>query len=677
MKIPFFRTIRFKLIASFLVSVICIVVLGVASYRTASSSMIKNYKNSSQQTVEMMQQYLELIISSEKNEYKQYLKDEQFTKYVGNVESAEAHLSTKAKLEGEVQGKKALDDKLSGIYFFRDDNDGIYCSQGDIPEDAYSAYVGTPQGAEVAGNDYDWLIYGQNPQTDEALGIATENYAFRIARKVQDSDTVLVLDIDSKFILNAMQSLDPGKGGYVAIITSDGKEFYSDQEIDSSVIRFYGKDFYVKACEAEEQSGNNTVYIDGKEYLFVYSKLPAGGLMAAALIPADTLLKQTNDIKILSIILTVLASIISIILGSINSNSISNNINYILDKLQKVSKGDLTIKVHSKSKDEFILLCDGLNHTVAHVKHLIQKVNDVSLQLNDAASYVTNTAGTFMETSSDIQNAVSEIEIGVNRLDSGSEDCLNQMDSLSGKIQDVGTNAEEIERLTSVVSGTINSGINSVQGLTDSAQSTSDITREVISEIGQLEEKTTLINKIISAINNIAEETSLLSVNASIEAARAGEAGKGFAIVAEQIMQLSNQCLDSAAQIGEIVAQIDKQTNAVVNTAMRAEEIVFSQNGAVESTTDAFRQIEKQVESLLLALNTISNNVMDMSTSRTETLDAISGISAVSSETAACSTSVYEAAGTQMESVTQLNEAAHQLGERADELVDILGSFTV
>ena len=479
MKIPFFRTIRFKLISSFLVSVICIVVLGVASYRTASSSMIKNYKNSSQQTVEMMQQYLDLIISSEKNEYKQYLKDEQFTKYVGNVESLEAHLSTKAKVEGELQGKKALDDKLSAIYLLMDGKDGIYCTQDSISENAYSAYVATPQGAEVAGNDYDWLIYGQNKQADEALGISTNNYAFRIMRKIPTANAVMVLDIDSKFILNAMQSLDPGKGGYVALITSDGKEFYSDQELDSSVIRFFGKDFYAKACESEEQSGNSTAYIDGKEYLFVYSKLPTGGLMAAALIPADTLLKQTNDIKILSIILTLLASAISIILGSMNSNSISKNINYILDKLQKVSRGDLTIKVHSKSKDEFILLCDGLNHTVAHVKHLIQKVNDVSLQLNDAASYVTDAAGTFMETSSDIKNAVSEIEIGVNRLDSGSEDCMNQMDSLSGKIQDVSTNAEEIERLTTTVNGTINSGINSVQGLMDSAQSTSDITKAV------------------------------------------------------------------------------------------------------------------------------------------------------------------------------------------------------
>ena len=200
MKIPFFRTIRFKLISSFLVSVICIVVLGVASYRTASSSMIKNYKNSSQQTVEMMQQYLDLIISSEKNEYKQYLKDEQFTKYVGNVESLEAHLSTKAKVEGELQGKKALDDKLSAIYLLMDGKDGIYCTQDSISENAYSAYVATPQGAEVAGNDYDWLIYGQNKQADEALGITTSNYAFRIMRKIPTANAVMALDIDSKFI---------------------------------------------------------------------------------------------------------------------------------------------------------------------------------------------------------------------------------------------------------------------------------------------------------------------------------------------------------------------------------------------------------------------------------------------------------------------------------------------
>lgn len=677
MKIPFYKTIRFKMTMSFLVPVICIIILGMTSYRTASSSMIQNYKGSAQQTIEMMQQYVSLVIASEKNEYKEYLRDDELAKYIHGLESAEQHGMTQMKYEKDLRNKKALDEKLSAIYFLMDEGDGVYCTSDSLPENGYSAYAETAQGEQAVQNDYDWMIYGQNPKTDEALGITTENYAFRIVRKMTDVNTVLMLDVDSKFILKAMQSLDPGKGGYVAIVTSDGREFYSNQEIDVDVLRFYGKDFYAAACESEEQSGNNIVYIDGKEYLFVYSKMESGGAMAAALIPAETLLQQTNGIKGLSLVLTVLAAIISIILGYINSSSISNNIQYILDKLQKVSKGDLTIKLHSKTKDEFVLLCEGLNHTVAHVKHLIQKVNDVSQKLNDSASDVTSAAGTFLETSNDIQHAVSEIEIGVNKLDSGSEDCLMQMDSLSGKIQDVSKNTIEIENLTTSVGGTINSGINYVQELTETARSTSDVTESVIREIGQLEEKTASINKIISAINNIAEETNLLSVNASIEAARAGDAGKGFAIVAEQIMQLSNQCLESASQIAGIVEQIDQQTKAVVATAMQAEEIVSQQNDVVEDTKDAFRRIEHQVGSLTSALRTIATHMTDMNASRTETLDAISGISAVSSETAACSTSVYEAAGTQLDSVTKLNQASVQLGEKADELVEILGSFTV
>ena len=56
----------------------------------------------------------------------------------------------------------------------------------------------------------------------------------------------------------------------------------------------------------------------------------------------------------------------------------------------------------------------------------------------------------------------------------------------------------------------------------------------------------------------------------------------------------------------------------------------------------------------------------------------ISAINNIAEETSLLSVNAsIEAAGTQMDSVTQLNQVAHQLGERANELVDILGSFTV
>ena len=81
---------------------------------------------------------------------------------------------------------------------------------------------------------------------------------------------------------------------------------------------------------------------------------------------------------------------------------------------------------------------------VDHVKSLIRDVNAVSEEVGAAAVHVAQTSGTFMATSQDIQNAVLEIESGVNKLDTGSDNCLNQMYSLSSKINNVSSNADEI-----------------------------------------------------------------------------------------------------------------------------------------------------------------------------------------------------------------------------------------
>ena len=49
--VGFFRSIQFKLIASFLVPVICIVILGVVSYQKASSAVTRSYTSSVEQTM--------------------------------------------------------------------------------------------------------------------------------------------------------------------------------------------------------------------------------------------------------------------------------------------------------------------------------------------------------------------------------------------------------------------------------------------------------------------------------------------------------------------------------------------------------------------------------------------------------------------------------------------------
>jgi methyl-accepting chemotaxis protein len=220
-------------------------------------------------------------------------------------------------------------------------------------------------------------------------------------------------------------------------------------------------------------------------------------------------------------------------------------------------------------------------------------------------------------------------------------------------------------------------GITSVQGLTESAQSTTAITQSVIAAIEELEEQSNSIHKIVQDINEIAEQTNLLSLNATIEAAHAGDAGRGFAVVAEEIRKLSDQCQSSAGKISDMITEIIGKTRGVVDIARQAEDVIGSQTDAVENTTNSFKMIDQQVESLLRALGTISANVEEMNSSRNETLEAIEMISSVSAETAACTTSVFDSAGTQLKAVQELEQASEQLRNRSDRLLEIMGAFQI
>lgn len=676
-EVPFYQSIRMRLILSFLVPVACIILLGVVSYQKASTAIINNYKSSTEQTATLMQQYISLMVDSEREELKTYLNDEVLQSYYKNLKSRDEEITIETEYVGVLRDIALGDSKVDQVYFLGDKGKSLYGANTKIVEDAYTKYAATEQGAKVIENASLWHIFGKDSEPDEAVNIPGDGYALRLVHKLNGISAAMIIDLDASMIRKAMQSLEPGTNGYVLLITSDGEEFYSEEGVSSESPMVYGTDFYRAAMDSEDIDGTCDVTIQGMDYLFVYSKLTSGDVMIAALISQERLLEETQDIKNLSVVLIVTASLIALVLGTLISNQMSGLIQYILRQLKKVSHGDLTIHLHTKRKDELGLLCKGINDTVEHVKGLIVHVNEVSDQLNSAANYVNQASGTFTETSQDIQQAISEIEVGVNKLDSGSEDCLSQMDSLSGKISNVSLNADEIGKLTSSAGSSIHNGIQSVQGLTASARSTSEITCHVIAAIEELEEKSKSISRIVAAINDIAEQTNLLSLNASIEAARAGELGRGFAVVAEEIRKLSDQCLDSASQITAIVNEIITQTGEVVEVARQAEEVVSGQSGAVSETTASFRQIDSQVASLITALNTITNSVQEMNQSRTETLEAIEGISAVSAETAACSTSVYSTAGTQLDASQELAKASRQLQEKADQLMEILTTFTV
>ncbi len=677
--IPVHRRIATKLILAFMIPVACIVVLGVVSYNKASNAIEDNYRSSAAQTVNMMDRYITTAMENVQADFRNNLVDDEFKGlFSGNFATDPVKESSLRREWNTTLLKMPTSDKVyANVYVLYDKGDICIASTLVSKDGLYTEYKNSEQGGRVSTDKFTNFWFGNDASIDASIGTDSSKYAIRYAKYLTNK-SVIVADISYDYIMEILNTLDAGEGSYVGLVTNmDGQEVLGDLYALPETPVFVGSDFYVEAMAAEEESGSKEVTYNGKDYLFIYSKLPSEDAAICALVLNDTITAQAAEIGKITVIVVILAVIVALALGVIFASNMSGAIGYMCYKLQRVAGGDLTVNVESKRKDEFKLLTDELATTIKNIKHLITNVTTASDDLNVASGQVADSSRMFMQTSEGIQLAVSEIEQGVTKLDEDSADCLAQMDSLSEKIGAVTDGTGVIGGLAVETGESIKQGVESVSELTGTAQSTTEITTHVVEAIGVLETKTRSIGQIIGVINGIAEQTNLLSLNASIEAARAGEAGRGFSVVAEEIRKLADQSLGSAKQISKIVDEIIANMGEVVKVAKKAEDIVRLQEESVGNTTNSFNEMDGQVQTLVKSLEDIKSGVNNMEEARAATLGAIESISAISAETSACSANVSEMAAKQMSAIHTLDDAASQLTARAEELTVLLQQFKI
>lgn len=674
--IPFWRRIRFKLITSFLIPVLFIIILGVVSYQKASTQIIASYETSADQTIDMINQYLTLVFDTVQSNYKSYLNEDSLLQFFKGLMDGDnvKHAFVPKDYRDKFSHAVTTDALVSNIYFLSDTQQSIVTSQA-AEEKLLTAYIQTHQGEMVKNDQYKFYLFGNQCPVDGQLSTDSGKYGARLARYVNNAGAIMIVDIDRNVIDDALSSLDAGPGSIVGFLTCDGGEYLSSlsEEAEGSV--FAGKPYVEEAFAGEE--GNGFSYVEDNKYLFLYSRLEGRDALICALVPRETIIGQTVDIQRFSMALVVLASLIAVLLGSMLARQYGGAIYDMIHKLKKISEGDLTVEVKTRRKDEFKLLAEGVTDMATHMKTLVTGLKDVNAELTGAVGGMTAASDSFLTSSRGIQTEISDMKQGIGKMDDESEDCMRQMDALSLRIGQVAENSGQINVLAKGAEQVIETGMDSVVRLKDSTGATITITSNIIDVIDNLEEKSRSIGMIIETINEIAEQTTLLSLNASIEAARAGNAGRGFAVVAMEIKKLADESIQSASQIARIVEEIEKNTKEASTVARQAEGIVDGQQQAVSLTTDSFDRIGRQVSELLDALGIINESVANMEEDRNATLTAISAISAVSAQTAAGSENVYTTAREQLKAVEELDKAAEILEKRAGELSGLLEVFRV
>ena len=674
-------SIRAKIFLCFLVPILFLILVGVFSYKKAAAGMYDTFRDSNEQTINMANQYIDVSNSFIEAEALKYAFQSDLGKYmIGLYETDSTRKKSVINSVGSsIRASQAGNEFISNIHIVTiEDIQMLSTRAGGNVMGIYKEYKDEMLGYSDNGKKLpEWVDYHKT--LDETLGLKQSDYIMAYQTTPQSGKGFIVIDVKASAIQQFLDSLDMGDGSIIGFVTQSGREIISEKlpdgqestRADGETV-FYGQDFF---NNIEDQQTTKEVSINGKSYLFFYSRMERTNAAVCALVPMEIVNGQADDIRNVTIAVVLIACVVAVLIGIIISTGIQKNMKRISGRLEEVAEGNLTTKVSVKGHDEFNNLAVVANHMINNNKKLVQKVSGATDTLESSAQEVRQASNVMKDYSVNIIQAIDEINDGITKQSEHAEECVRKTDTLSEEIQNVSSIVGQVEGLVSEAENMINHGMQMVQTLGERATKTTDVTIKVETSIEELKKESEIINGFVETITDISEQTNLLSLNASIEAARAGEAGRGFAVVAEEIRKLADHSAEAAGEIQNNVTHITDQTVNSVENAKQARDMVALQTEAVQEVVGVFDDMNQCMQKLFDALKEIVSSTEQADKEREDTLAAVKNISDIIAETAEGTKLVQSVAAKLQENVDTMNQTAQSLGDNMNDLKSEISVF--
>lgn len=679
-KMKWMATIRRKLTVAFLIPVLFIVILGIASYQAAAGGLTHNYEQGTMSNLSNMGKYLDFGLDMVESKGTLLNSMTTLRNYYSGYYSANSNEET-AKFR-EVQQlvyANVLSEKyIKNIYVFADHGTGI-SANGTLAAGFLEEFgSGEEKKAfDASGANQGWI--GRHPFIDEKMVAAESGYALSYISKLFNESNqpigYIMMDVPMDTVTKMLSDSGLPKEAALGYITADGREIATGTI--PKKFQFTSQKFYQKAKESKETSGFEYINIGSERYLIVFSKEKTAGGMLTALIPQTVIMGQASGLRSLTTFLVLFCGVVAIFLGYWIATDFSKAIDTTNRVIASTAKGDLTGRLRLRRKDEFFVLGTYVNEMIDNMKNLIYKMQNVSTTVYSSAFEVAQSTDSFVDSTNHIAQALQDIEQGTGKQAEDAEECLLKIIDLSRQMELITGRITEIEESAENTKLTADEGVASMHRLQEKVQDSNLITNEIVGDTKALETEVDAMFHFIHTIKEIAEQTQLLSLNASIEAARAGEEGRGFAVVADEIGKLSTHSKEATKEMDVILTNVRAQMIHTSGSARRAQSNMSNQEEALANAVTLFRDIDRYIGELAQKVEGISNGVLSMNQSKNETLAAIESISATSEETAAAASQLTQVVINQEEAVQMLKKSMGYLGEDADRLKEAVGVFRV
>ena len=176
----------------------------------------------------------------------------------------------------------------------------------------------------------------------------------------------------------------------------------------------------------------------------------------------------------------------------------------------------------------------------------------------------------------------------------------------------------------------------------------------IAEQVLHLSQQTNQIANITNLVSDLANQTNMLAINATVEAVRAGEQGKGFGVVAREIRRLADQSKQSAAEINDLINDIQNAINKTVMVTDEGNTTLDNSLKLTEGTAETFNHVANAINSVVVSSQQIYLNTKQQALAIEQVVDAMNALNKGSAEAASGIT--QSRIGTQ-----KLNQAALNL----------------